>query len=127
MIKLRTSAVIASLLLGAALIAPAERASAHSVYSGYHPIANGGFFFFHQSPDLGASTFVGYDPGGFYIGATTVVSTAEAIYDLRAYDRCNSGTIVASPWTEVNGPDYWVRGPGCPSSGLSQGQCGIRP
>jgi hypothetical protein len=123
------SAVIAGLLLGAALLVPAERANAHAVYSSYGDVFNGGFFFFHQAPDLGAFTYVGYDPNGFWTGTTTVVSAAQATYDLRAYDRCNSGVPYATTnWTEVYGPDYWVRGSAaCVASGLWQGRCGIRP
>jgi len=121
--------VIAALLLGATLLVPAERANAHAVYSSYGNVSTAGFFFFHQSPDLGAFTYVGYDPNGSWVNTTTVVSAAPATYFLRAYDKCNGGAVVATTgWVQVSGPNFWVRGSaGCPFSGLAQGRCGISP
>jgi hypothetical protein len=126
MLKLRSAVFVAG-LLGAALLAPVERANAHTVTSTWNDISTGAFFFFHQSPDLAAWTYVGYDPNGFWVGATTAVSGTNATYDLLTYDRCNSGAITNSGWVEVFGEGYWVRGSGCPSSGLWQGRVSIRP
>jgi len=126
MIKMRTAALIAG-LLGVALLAPVERASAHTVTSTWNDISSGAFFFYHQSPALSAWTYVGYDPNGNWVGATTAVSGTNASYDIQTSDRCNSGAITYSTWTRVSGEGFWVRGSGCPSSGLWQGRVSIRP
>jgi len=122
-------AVFAGLLLGAAMLMPAEHASAHAVYSPYNNVSSSPFFMFHTAPDLAAWTYVGYDPNGSWTGTTTVVSATAATYYLRAYDRCNSGASAATTgWVQVFGEDYWVRGAAyCTASGLSQGRCGISP
>lgn len=123
------STMVAGLLLAAALLLPAQHANAHAVYSPYGNVSTSGFFFFHQNPNLGAFTYVGYDPGGTWVNTTTVVSAAQATYYLRAYDKCGSGVAYATTgWVQVSGPNYWVRGSAaCTVSGLSQGRCGISP
>ncbi len=134
MIKKRLAAVAVALMLGGLLLAPAERASAHDVFSGFAAPSTGGTFFTHFSHltaprTRSAMAHVGWDPSGFWIGTTTTVSMSNASYQLKAQDFCTNGAFLDSGWWPVVGPNVWIRGSGCSGFGLglSTGQGGIRP